>query len=256
MKKVFWIFGMLILLAVAGALIWFGWTNLDFHKAQKNFEHGQFKTAEQFYIKGTERLPQISFIKEDINGGVDFDRALSIFDDGYFNPERYDEVENLIDQKLDEEEKLTNKDEFYNLLALVYWEKGVELFIKEGKKAANLKELDLLIEAAKDNSFQAVKFYDNDNQIIPYNYEFFRQSPKKLKQQMQQQAQQKMQSREMQKNLNKMKSEQKNEQEGDQGSKPKQGEEWRNILIPKDKQENRAEQPIEGSDKPKKKKVG
>lgn len=261
MKTIFKILGLLLVLAIGLVLMFYGNVNRDFAKAEKASVRGDFETAQIFYEQGTKNLEKfplflkIGFLNREYNN-IKLTRAWLLYNQGYYEPENYELADEIADSELNSG-KSRIKDQFYNLEALISWQKGVELFIEMGKKAASSKEIDQLIEGAIMNSGEAVKFNDGKDWDIKYNYEFFRQPKQKLKQNMQQQAQQKMQDRKMKAKLKQMaKPQPEEEQQGDQKNENKDQKGKVPILVPGAKADDPATEPTTGNETKKKKKKG
>lgn len=225
MKIGFKILGILVILVIGVGFLFYGKANFVMANAEKAHKYGDFQAAEILYGKGMiglEKLPlfRIRFFHKEIEGIV-LPQAWALYYDGYYNPEKYELAEQLVDQELNKA-KQAYKDQLYNLKALISWQKGVELFIKLGKKAAYSQEIDKLLDSAKNNSGEAIKNTSGNDWDIKYNYEFFRKSPEQLKQKMQQQASSKQDDREKKekiKQTNEAKGVKSNQQEGKKQSK-------------------------------------
>lgn len=263
-KIFFKVLGALIILAIGASLCFYGRAGYYFSQAEKFYNHGVFDKAELFYEKGISGLKKLQIFKTPIlKSEIETARlnlAWTVYWHAYYEPEKYELTERIVSQELSKK-KSGNKDQFYNLKALICWQKGVELFIKLGKKAAALKELDQLLEEAKINSGEAVANTLSDDSDIKYNYEFFRQSKEKLKQNMQQQAQQKKQNREKKKQGDQISKEKnvKPNQQQDQTveDKNQKDKDKANILVPADKDKpQKAEESSYGTTVQKKKKKG
>lgn len=269
-RTIFKILGILIILMAGLIFLFYSWANQDFVEAEKAYKHGDFDGAQLFYEKGLERFDKLSFfkisflnknankIKEKLEDVSRLARAWSVYYQGYYDSEKYKLAEETVNQEL--KNNSDRKDQFYNLKALICWQKGVDLFIELGKKAINSKELDQLIEEAKTNSGEAVKSNDGNDRDIKYNYEFFRLPKDKLKQNMQQAAQQKMQDREMKKKGEQMakdkniKPNKQNGQQQDQEKKVDKNKDNMKNLVPIGKKEKDKATKESNADTPKKKK--
>lgn len=251
-SKVFKISGILIILLVGIGFLVYGNLNSILVKAEKAYSRGDFEQAEFLYKKGMNGLKKwpFSLFKKEVEK-LELARAWALYYQGYYNSEKYDLAEKVVTRELNKEAAYC-KDQFYNLKALIYWQKGVDLFIKMGKEAVNLKELDKFLDVSIDSSGKAVKENDGRDWDIKYNYEFFRQPRKKLKNLMQRAAQRRKKGRKIRQEVAKQKSKAAQESQDQQNKAKKGKKEGIEMLAPKDK----ATQPTSGSDKKKKKKKG
>jgi len=261
-KTIFKISGVLVIFMIGLIFLFYSRANHNFARAENAYNHGDFETARLFYEKGMREFEKFPKIGEKLKGASSLARTWSVYYQGYYEPEKYDLAEEIASREL-KNEKSFYKDQLYNLQALICWQRGVELFIKLGKKAATSKELDQLLEEAKTSSGEAVKNNDGNDRDIKYNYEFFRKPKEELKKNMQQAAQQKAQDREMKKKgeqLAKEKQIKPNKQEGQQQDQEKKMNENKNktqMLVPVEKKErDKAEQETQGDNQKKKKKKG
>ncbi len=268
MKTLFKILGVLVILTIGASLIFYGQLNRGISHAEKAYNSGDYETAESIYsevIKKIENRPlsKIQFLKREIEK-INLNRAWAFYRSAYYNSEKYKLAKEIADKELDKKKRILG-DQFYNLRTLIYWQEGVDLFIKLGQKAAKSKELNQLIEDAKSSSAEAVKINNGKDWDIKYNYEFLRQPKKKLMQNMQQMAKQKKKAREMQGKVKQMAEEKKKnsdqEKAANQGEKEKAKVEKNKegdkkgkakILVPTDKKKKSKENP-EGSQEKKKK---
>lgn len=263
MKTIFKILGLLLVLAVGLVLMFYSNVNRDFSKAEKASTCGDFEAAQIFYEKGMKNLEKfppilkISFLKNE-HENIKLSRAWAFYNQGYFEAENYDLAEEIAKNELDNK-NLGRKDQFYNLEALIFWQKGVELFIEMGKKAAYSEELNQYIEDAQANSGKAVETNDGKDFDIKYNYEFFRKPKEELKKLMQQAAQQKMQARQIKAKIKQMVKPQPSEENQD-GDQKKTDEKKKGakvpILVPQNNSNNPAREITPGSQIKKKKKKG
>ncbi len=275
MKVLFRVLGVLLILAIGLSFVFYGKSNKVPADAEKAYSCGDYETAEQLYEKGIGDLgkwsfSKIKFFQEDIHG-ITLARAWSFYYQGYYDSGKYELAEEIVSQEL-KKEKSIYKDQLYNLQALICWQKGVDLFIKLDKKALYSKKINQFLEGAKANSGEAVKANDGKDWGIKYNYEFFRQDPKKLKKSMQQAAKQKKKDKEKKEKLaqkakeKQIKSNQKKQTEGQQGKKAegkkmdkdkKKGEKKiGKVLVPTDEKSKEKSEDTSGSNKKKKKKKG
>lgn len=225
MKIGFKILGILIILTIGVGFLFYGKANFFMANAEKAHKYGDFQAAEILYGKGMTSLKKLPLFRiRSLHKEIDdivLTCAWVLYCDGYYNPEKYELAEQLVDKEL-AKDKQAFKDQLYNLKALICWQKGVELFIKLGKKAAYSQEIDKLLDGAKNNSGEAIKNSSGNDWDIKYNYEFFRKSKEELKQKMQQQANSKKEDREKKdkiKQTNEEKGVKSNQQEGKKQSK-------------------------------------
>jgi hypothetical protein len=256
-RTIFKISGVLVIFMIGLVFLFYARTNRDFAKAENAYNHGDFETAKLFYEKGIGGLEKFPKIGEKFKGASSLAGVWSVYYQGYYDSEQYKLAEEIINQEL---ANSNYKDQFYNLKALICWQKGVDLFIELGKKAATSQELDQLLEEAKTSSGEAVKNNDGNDEDIKYNYEFFRKPKEELKKNMQQAAQQKSQDREMKKKAEQLAKEKQikpnkqGDQQQDQEKKVDKKKDNAQKLVPMEKKErDQAEQETQ-SDTPKKKK--
>ena len=261
-KTIFKISGVLVIFMIGLIFLFYSRANHNFARAENAYKHGDFETARLFYEKGMREFEKFPKIGEKLKGASSLARSWSVYYQGYYDSEQYKLAEEIVNQEL-ANKHASYKDQFYNLKALICWQKGVDLFIELGKKAATSKALDQLLEEAKTSSGEAVKNNDGNDRDIKYNYEFFRKPKEELKKNMQQAAQQKAQDREMKKKgeqLAKEKQIKPNKQEGQQQDQEKKMNENKNktqMLVPVEKKErDKAEQETQGDNQKKKKKKG
>jgi len=266
-KTGFGILGVLLILAIGAFLIFYANLNRKIAKGEDASRQGLFERAEFFSQSALQDFDgwyfsKIQPLRKDYERTKLF-RAWMFYYDGYYSGlKKYEMAEGLISREL-KRGKAAYKDQFYNLKALIAWQKGVELFIRIGRKAAYSKAVDHFIEEARNSSAKAVKENDGKDWDIKYNYEFFRLPKQQLKQYMQQQANQKKKDREMKKKAEQISKERKIKpnQEGEKArqktkkiDKNKKGK--AKILIPQDKKKKSENEPTSGSEKKKKKKKG
>lgn len=201
-----------MVLAIGIGLLSYSYVTHKLSQAEKSYNHSNYEVADSIHLdlkKNLEKWPlsKIWFLQREIEK-IDLIRAWSFYCQGYYNSEKYELAEEIASQALDKN-KLNNRDQFYNLKTLIYWQKAVDLFIKLGKKAIDSKELNRFFEKAKESSAEAVKVNNGKDWDIKYNYEFFRQTKEKLTKSMQSKANKKKEDRESRKKLKQMAKEKK-----------------------------------------------
>jgi len=259
MKIFFKVSGILIILMIGLIFLFYSQANRNFAKAENAYKHGDFETAKLFYEKGMGNFEKFPKIREKLKGASSLARAWSVYYQGYYDSEKYKSAEEIVNQELANNNS-SCKDQFYNLEALICWQKGVDLFIELGKKAAISKELDQLLEETRANSGEAVKVNDGNDGDIKYNYEFFRKPKEELKKNMQQAAQQKAQDREMKKKAEQLAKEKKikpNSRQQGQEKKMDKNKDNTQRLVPVEKKEReKATEETQNNNQKKKKKKG
>ncbi|MFW6135031.1 MAG: hypothetical protein ACOC5R_05595 [Elusimicrobiota bacterium] len=250
MKISFKVLGVSVILIIGLSFIHYANTHNALAKAKREYKVGEFNSAEMFFQKAEQRLKswalfnRTSVIKRKAMN-ASLMRIQCLYNAGYYQPEQYALSEQLADKALNEVSSDYGKDQLYNLKALLFWQKGVELFIELGEQAADSEKIDEFIEGARENSAQAVMFNDGTNWNIKYNYEFFRLSKQELKKRMQQAAKNKQAARARKQKMKKARAKKKQVQKG---KSSKKGEKEK-VLVPKQKDD-----PDKSSDKKKKKK--
>ncbi len=250
MKILFKALGVSVILIIGLSFVHYGNINNALNKAKQEYKIGEFNSAEAFFQKAEKRssnwllFNQFSFVKKEAIR-ASLMRVQCLYNAGYYQPEQYELSEQLADKILKEANSDYGKDQLYNLKALLYWQKGVELFIELGEQAADSEKIDEFIEGARENSAQAVIFNDGTDWNIKYNYEFFRLSKQELKKRMQQAAKSKQAAREQKKKMKKVKMKKK---EAKKGQSSREGEKEK-VLVPEQKKDS-----TKSSDKKKKKK--